>query len=123
MAVTARIGGVEAGGAANGGMEWEIQYDDQTRNVTATANGQGFCFVTVQLTTTVTRTVAFKPSGAGSSVNPDLAAQMNAADFQATSDGSVGVLASGVNANQVSRVVGKPGAVGGLRFTSEWTRF
>jgi hypothetical protein len=123
MAVTARIGGVEAGGVTNGGMEWEIQYDDQTRNVTATASGQGFCFVTAQVTTAVSRTVAFKPTGAGSSVNLDLAARMSAADFQAAADGSVGILASNVNANQVSRIVGKSGAVGGLQFTSEWTRF
>lgn len=122
MAITASIGSVEAGGAANGGMEWGIQYDDQTRDVIATSNGQGFCFVTIQITAALSRTVAFKAVGAGASMNPDLANQMAAADFSIAADGSMQTLASGVNPNQVSRIVGKTGSVGGFPFTSEWPR-
>lgn len=112
MAVTARIGG---GGS---GFEWEITYDDVTRNVTTTATGPGFHLVTVQITATITRSVAYKPAGAGASQNGALAAQMAAADFQVASDGQVAVLASNVNPAQVTRILSKSGTIGGLNSTS-----
>jgi hypothetical protein len=118
VAITAQIGGDSAGGA----FVWEIHYDDATRNVTTTATGTGWCYVTVQITSAVTRTVAYFPVTGGTSQNPDLAARMAAADFKVTADGSTVVLASNVNANQVTRIVGKAGALGGLPSTSEWSR-
>jgi hypothetical protein len=124
MAVTARIGGSESGGPP-GGMDWTISYDDATRAVTATATGGGFCLATVQLTNTVSRSVAFYPAATGLTVesrNPDLAAGMPTADFRVVADGSTVTLATGVNPNQVSRIVGKSGqTVGGLPSSSEWS--
>lgn len=115
MAVTARIAGNEAGGA----LIWEIQYDDVTRDVTTTASGTGFCLVTVQITATVTRSVAYFPAAGAVSVKPTLAAQMAAADFQVVVPVTDFVLVAGVNPNQVSRIVGKAGStVGGLNSTS-----
>lgn len=115
MAVTATVGG-ESGGA----FSWRIDYDDQTRAVTTTAAGTGYCLVTVQITNTLTRTVAYSQPG-GTTQNADLAARMAAADFQVVADGSTVTLATGVNPNQVSRVIGKAGqAVGGLPSTAEW---
>jgi hypothetical protein len=125
VTVTARIGGVEAGGPP-AGMSWTIEYDDITRVVTATGQGAGWCYVLVTVTNTITRSVAFYPSATGlaaNSQNPDLAARMAAADFRLVADGSVVTLLSGVNANQVSRLVGKAGAtVGGLPSSAEWSR-
>lgn len=122
-AVTTDIGGVEAGGPAAGGMVWDINYDDVTRNVVASATGSGFCYVTVQITNTITRTVAFRPSLSDNSLNPDLAARMNAADFEVISDGTVTILASGIAPAQMKRILGKATAtIGGLNSTSEWSR-
>lgn len=124
-AVTADIGGVEAGGPENGGMTWDLSYDDVTRAVTATADGTGWCFVTVQLTNTITRTVAFYPGAlTATSQNPDLAARMVAADFRVIADGSVTTLASGVAPAAVKRILGKANAtIGGFNSASEWSRF
>jgi hypothetical protein len=125
MTVTARIGGIEAGGPPTG-MSWTIEYDDITRVVTATGQGAGWCYVTVTVTSTTTRNVAFYPAASGLAVNsqnPDLAARMAAADFRIVADGSTVTLASGVNPNQVSRLVGKAGTVvGGLPSAAEWSR-
>lgn len=124
MAITAHIGGVEAGGPPDG-MSWDIFYDDTTRQVTTAAQDAGWCWVQVQITAVLTRTVAYYPSATGLTVesqNPDLAARMQAADFRVVADGSTVVLASNVNANQVSRIIGKAGATGGLPATSEWSR-
>jgi hypothetical protein len=115
MAVTARIGG-----SSGGVFEWTIEYDDATRDVTTFAQGTGFCLVTVQISASITRTVAYAAAGT-SSQNADLAARMATADFHVVPDGSTVVLASGVNPNQVSRVVGKAGAaIGGLPSQAEW---
>src|SRR4051794_29403669 len=122
MAVTARIG---ESGVAPLGMDWKIEYDDATRAVTTTANGAGWCLVTVQITGSVSRTVAFYPAATGLTVesrNPDLAAGMPAANFRVVADGSTVTLATGINPNQVSRIVGKAGStVGGLPSSSEWS--
>jgi hypothetical protein len=118
MTVTAQVGGDAGGGA----FAWIIQYDDATREVTTSATGIGWCYVSVQITSSITRTVAYFPVSGGTSQNPDLAARMAAADFRVTADGSTVVLASGVNANQVARIVGKAGALGGLPAPSEWSR-
>lgn len=117
-AVTAIIGGEDGGGA----FSWQISYDDQTRAVTTTAAGTGFCFVTVQVTASITRTVAYYPVAGGESINPDLAARMAAADFRVTADGSTVTLASGIPPAQVRRIVGKVGAVGGFVSEAEWSR-
>jgi hypothetical protein len=115
MTVTVRIGGSSAGV-----FEWTIEYDDATRDVTTFATGPGFCLVTVQISASITRTVAYAAAGT-SSQNADLAARMAAADFHVVPDGSTVVLAPNVPANQVSRVVGKAGtAVGGLPSQAEW---
>jgi hypothetical protein len=125
MTVTARVGGIEAGGPPSG-MSWLIEYDDATRAVTATAQDAGWCYVTVTVTSTITRTVAFYPAATGltgNSQNPDLAARMAAADFRVVADGSTVTLVTGINPNQVSRLVGKAGTVvGGLPSSSEWSR-
>lgn len=124
MAITAQIGGYEGAGA----LQWQISYDDATREVTSVAGGtngnpaSGFCLVTVQVTSAVTRTVAYFPPSGGTSVNPDLAARMAAADFRITADGSTVVLASNITPAQVSRLVSKSSVVAGLPSTSEWTR-
>jgi hypothetical protein len=122
MAITADISGSFLGGAANGGMDWDINYDDATRAVVASATGTGFCIVTVQITSAITRTVAFRPALSDNPQNKDLADRMNAAGvFEVVSDGSVQTLVTGVNPNQVSRIVGKSGqVVGGLPFQVEW---
>lgn len=125
MAVTAAISGQEAGGPPSG-MSWSISYDDATRAVTATAQGAGWCLVIVQVTASVSRTVAFYPAATGltvESVNPDFAG-MATADFRVVADGSTVTLASNVNANQVSRIVGKTGqTVGGLPVSGPgWSR-
>jgi hypothetical protein len=115
MAVTVRIGGSSAGV-----FEWTIEYDDATRDITTFATGDGYCLVTVQISASITRTVAYAPAGA-TSQNGDLAARMAAADFHVVPDGSTVVLVANVPPNQVSRVVGKPGtAIGGLPSTAEW---
>jgi hypothetical protein len=73
----------------------------------------------------VSRSVAFYPAATGLTVesrNPDLAAGMPTADFRVVADGSTVTLATGVNPNQVSRIVGKSGqTVGGLPSSSEWS--
>lgn len=124
MTVTASLGGLEVGGPPTG-MSWSIEYDDATRNVTATALGAGWCLVVVQITASVTRTVGFYPSATGLTVesrNPDFAG-MATADFRIVADGSTVILASNVNPNQVSRIVGKSGSVvGGLPSTGGWSR-
>jgi hypothetical protein len=99
VAVTARVRGAEAGGAALGGMDWVIEYDDQTRNVTAHAEGQGHCFVTVTITRAITRTLAFVQPG-----------QSMAADFVVTVNTGLQTLATNVNPNQLSRIVCKAGS-------------
>jgi hypothetical protein len=115
MAITASIGG------SSGGFEWVVEYDDVTRAVTTSATGPGFCLVTVQVTPTITRTIAYTPVGGGATQTADLAARMAAADFHVTSDGATVTLATGVNPNQVSRIVGKSGqTVGGLPSSAEW---
>jgi hypothetical protein len=122
-AVTAEIGGGEAGGPANGGMSWDISYDDTTRDVTATAAGTGWCDVHVQLTNTISRIVVFVPLAGGTSQNPDIAADQPIADFAVPADGQPHVIASGINPNQVKRILGKATATtGGLNSTSEWSR-
>lgn len=121
MAITASIGSVEGGGA----MTWEIDYDDSTRQVTTVATDDGWCLVTVQVTNTVTRTVAYYPVATGLTVesqNPDLSTAMPAADFRVVADGQTHVLATGINPQQVKRIVGKAGGTGGLPFTSIWSR-
>lgn len=117
MAITASIGG-SAGGDA---FAWEIDYDDATRAVTTVATGSGFCFVTVQVTASITRTVAYFPAAGAVSVKPTLATLMAGADFTVISDGTTQTLASGVNPNQVSRIVGKAGSIGGLPSSSTWS--
>lgn len=117
MTVTARISGSSADA-----FDWEIEYDDSTRDVTTIATGTGFCLVTVAVTASITRTVAYAQAGT-TSQNPDLAARMAVADFHVVPDGQVAVLASNVNPNQVSRIVGKGGVVGGLPSNAEWSRF
>jgi hypothetical protein len=115
MAVTARIGG-----SSGGVFEWTIEYDDASRDVTTFATGTGFCLVTVQISASITRTVAYAQAG-GVTQNADLAARMAAADFHVVPDGATVVLASNVPPAQVSRVVGKAGtAIGGLPSTAEW---
>jgi hypothetical protein len=125
MAVTAKVAGSEAGGPPTG-MDWEISYDDVTKAVTTTAQDAGWCLVTVQVTSTVSKTVAYYPTATGLTVesrNPDLAAGMPVADFRVVADGSTVTLATGINPNQVSRIVGKSGsAVGGLPTSSQWSR-
>jgi hypothetical protein len=118
MTITAQVGGDAGGGA----FAWIIQYDDATRDVTTSATGIGWCYAPVQITSSITRTVAYFPVSGGTSQNPDLAAKMAAADFRITSDGSTTVLVSNVPANQVARIVGKPGALGGLPAPAEWSR-
>jgi hypothetical protein len=115
MAITASIGG------SSGGFDWVVEYDDATRAVTTSATGPGFCLVTVQVTSAISRTIAYTPVGGGTTQNADLAARMAAADFHVTSDGAVVTLATGINPNQVSRIVGKSGqVVGGLPSSAEW---
>jgi hypothetical protein len=124
VAVTAHIGGVEAGGPP-GGMAWDIFYDDATRQVTTSATDAGWCWVQVQITAALARTIAYYPSATGLTVesqNPDLAARMQAADFRVVADGSTVVLASNVPAAQVQRIGGKGGSVSGFQSTSEWSR-
>jgi hypothetical protein len=109
MAVTARIGGI------SGDRIWTIEYDDATRNVTCVATGGGFDFVTVQVTSTITRTVAIYPIGGGQSVRAPLAAEMATADFKVTADGVPVILASGISPAAVARITGKTGeTIGGL---------
>lgn len=110
MAITAHIGGTENGGPP-GGMQWDIQYDDVTQQITGQASGGGRCMVTVQVTNAITRTVAFAQAG----VTP-------AADFVVTVDAGPTIIASGIPPAQVKRIVGKAGAQGGLNFFSEWSR-
>lgn len=118
MAVTARIGGSDAGV-----FSWLIEYDDVTRNVTASSTGTGFCLVTVEVTATITRTVAFFPAAGALSNDLDLRALMAAADFAVISGAGPQVLVSGVPPAQVRRIVGKAGQqVGGLTSTSRWSR-
>jgi hypothetical protein len=115
VAITAQIS------SSSGDRSWTISYDDVTRDATCTAVGPGFDFITVQITSSVTRTVAIFPVAGGQSVNADLAARMAAADFTVTANGSTTVLASGINPNQVARIVGKSGqVVGGLPSSDEW---
>jgi hypothetical protein len=115
MAITAQIS------SSSGDRSWTISYDDTTRDVTCTAVGSGFDFITVQITASVARTVAVFPAGGGQTQNADLAARMAAADFAVTANGSTTVLASGINPNQVARIVGKSGqVVGGLPSSDEW---
>lgn len=121
-AVTTTIGGNEAGGAANGGMDWVINYDDTTHQVTTTALGSGFAYESMQLTATLSRSVAYYPSAGAASINPDLAARMAAADFQIIADGSTAVLAT-IAPAQVRRIVTKAGGIGGLTASGEWSRF
>lgn len=115
-AVTASISGEIGGGI----FAWQIEYDDTTREVTTVATGTGFCIVTVKVTATITRTVAYYPSQGAQSTNPDMAQRMAAADFQVISDGGTVVLASSVPPAAVRRIVGKPGSLGGLESQSEW---
>ena len=117
-AVVAEIGGVEGGGA----FTWVLQYDDETRLVTTTGNGTGFCLVTVKVTNTITRDIAFYPSQGATSINADLASRMAEADFTVVASGSPVTLASGVVAAQVRRIVGKAGSLGGLESQVEWSR-
>lgn len=115
MATTARIE------FSSGDFAGDITYDDATRAVTTTATGPGFCLVTVQITSAITRTVAYTLIGGGASQNADLAARMATADFHVTSDGSTVTLASGIAPAAVSRIVGKSGqTVGGLPSSAEW---
>jgi hypothetical protein len=73
----------------------------------------------------VSRTVAFYPAATGLGVesrNTGLSSRMPAADFRLVADGSTVTLASGINPNQVSRIVGKVGqAVGTLPASAEWS--
>lgn len=112
MAITTQVGGFFFPD-----RDWNINYDDATRNVSAVATGSGFTYAVVQITASISRSVAFFPVGGGSSVKPELAAQMAAADFTVAADGVPVVLASGINANQVSRLVGKTG-LGGFAATA-----
>lgn len=125
MAVTARIGGIDGGGA----MQWVIEYDDATRAVTTTASGtngqnaSGYLYVTVQIASTISRTVAYYPPAGGESQDPDLAQRMRAADFTVTADGTLVTLASGIPPAQVRRLLGKATAtIGGLHSESVWSR-
>jgi hypothetical protein len=121
MAVTARF-------------EWtalefhaKIEYDDATRQVTTTAtSGQPpiFDLQTVQVTSTVTRTIAYYPPGGATSRNAALAAAMAAADFQVIADGSTVVLASNVAPAQFQRVVSKAaGGIDGMLSNGQWSTF
>jgi hypothetical protein len=115
MAITAEIDGSSAD------RSWTLPYDDVTRSVTCTAVGSGFDAIVVQITASVTRSVAIFPVGGGRTQNADMAARMALADFAVTADGVPVVLASGINPNQVSRIVGKPGqVVGGLPSSDEY---
>jgi hypothetical protein len=124
MTVTASVDGSQSGGPPDG-MNWAVQYDDATRAVTASASGTGWCLVTIQVTASVSRTVAFYPAATGLGVesrNTGLSSRMPAADFRLVADGSTVTLASGINPNQVSRIVGKVGqAVGTLPASAEWS--
>lgn len=98
--------------------EWNISYDDVTRNISAVANGDtGFTYIVISITSSISRSISVFPISGGVSVKPELAANMAAADFAVAPDGAPVVLASGINANQVSRIVGKTG-LGGLSATS-----
>ena len=116
--VTASISGEDGGGA----FSWDISYDDQTREVTTTASGTGFALETVQVTSSISRTVAYYPFPGAQSIVPGLAAAMAAADFQVIADGSTTVLASGIPPAQVRRIVGKAGAIGGFQSDGTWSR-
>jgi hypothetical protein len=118
-AVSARVSGQDGGGA----FSWAIEYDDTTRAVTTTASGTGFCLVTIQLTPTLSRTVAYFPVSGGQSINGDLAQRMAAADFQVISDGSITTLASNIPPAQIQRITGKAqSTMGGFQSQSEWSR-
>lgn len=115
MAITAQISG------SAGDRSWTISYDDVTRDVTCVATGSGFDAIVVQITASVTRSVAIFPVAGGQTQNAEMAARMAAADFKVTANGATVILASGINPNQVSRIVGKSGQViGGLPSSDEW---
>ena len=72
MAETIRASGTEGGGA----FTWWISYDDQTRDVTAFAQGTGICEAVVTLANDTTRSfllssiVGQGPTVVASNVNP-----------------------------------------------------
>lgn len=99
----------------------EVNYDDVSRDVTTFATGRGFGWLSVKVTATLTRTIAYVPPGGGTSVDPELAALMAAADFTVPVDGNVVVLAANVNPNAVSRSLAKNGGVDGLDSSFKWS--
>jgi rhodanese-related sulfurtransferase len=121
MSVTARV-------------EWtaidfhaKIEYDDATRQITTTATGGAtpvFDLQTVQVTPTVSRTIAYYPQAGVQSRNAALAAAMAGADFQVIQDGSVSVLATNITPAQLQRIVGKTaGGVDGMLSGGQWSTF
>src|SRR4051812_19410597 len=101
MTVTARIGGEQTG--ENVSYVWSMEYDDQSRRVTAVATGEpGIAAVTVtgRLTASSTVTVQFdQPARV-----PDAGV-----DFPVTIGAGPAVIGPTIPPAQVSRIVGKPG--------------
>lgn len=119
MAITASIGG-----SYYSGFRWEVDYDDATNAVTSYASGPGFCFVSVDVSNNVTRTIVYIPAAGAVSTQPDLARLAPTADFTVVS-GTVTqqnpqTLATGVPANQVNRLTKGNEALGGLPFNATY---
>lgn len=120
MTVTASIGGQSGFPNQPDFSTWAISYDDATRDVTAVGTGSKFFVVTMQITATIQHTVSFVPSAGAVSQNPTVQAALQAVQpgtvTEVVNDGRPHVVASGVNANQVSRLVSKY-APAGLPYT------
>jgi hypothetical protein len=114
MTVTARIGGEQTG--ENVSYVWSMEYDDQSRRVTAVATGEpGIAAITVvvQLTSSSTVTVQFVRPGRV----PDAGV-----DFPVTIGAGPALIGPTIPPAQVTRIVGKPGALGGLVFSETASR-
>jgi hypothetical protein len=114
MTVTARIGGEQTG--ENVSYAWGLEYDDASRRVTAAATGEpGIAAITtaVQLTASAAVTVQFVRAGRP----PD-----DGVDFPVTIGAGPALIGPAIPSGQVNRIVGKPGALGGLAFSETASR-
>lgn len=112
------VGGSSAGGAAAGGFEWQVDYDDVAHTVTATSAGTGICSVVVEQSNGRRARIDFAAPG---ETRPPLTIP---ADIQATVDATqavvIGTPLTITNIRLKPFAPVKPGGVGGFLMVCEY---